>query len=127
MSNSRQRTRKAVRDKKKRWDLLVSSIRVTMSVSESLSSEMIMAFVEVAHELQLPVASLIGLEALRVRDKQATIDKLARSNEALEKQIVYARMELRKAQETISNLNVRHLRRSSKKAKAQHPEKRHGR
>jgi hypothetical protein len=124
MGTTRQRTRKAARDKKKRWDMIISSVKALVPTEEVLSHTMIMKFIETTHELKLPIASLIGLEALKVRDKQVEIDRLMRSNDALEKQIIHTRGELRQAQETISKMNVRYVRRGSKKAKVQHPEKR---
>jgi HPt (histidine-containing phosphotransfer) domain-containing protein len=124
MGTTRQRVRKAARDKKKRWDLLVSSVLTNESINDALSYETIMEFVRVAHALKLSIAAVIGLEALKVRDHQTQIERLMRSNAALEQQIIKTREQLWQTQEKFSEMNLRYVRRKSRKATAQRPEKR---
>lgn len=124
MATTQQQERRKVRDRKKSWELTVSSIKAAVGPSDVLSATFIRSLVRTAHELGLSSLALVGLEALKVAEMHEQLDRALRSNTALEKLVVKARADLAKAQEQISKMNVRYVRRASKKAYAQHPEKR---
>jgi hypothetical protein len=126
MSNKAQRERKTARDKKKRWEATVSSIRSASQVDfrDGVSPNMIRALAQTADDLGLVVIGMVALEALRVHELQKEIERLGRGNEALEKQIIAERANLVKAQRVIAGMNVRYVRRGSRKARCHHPEKR---
>lgn len=126
MSNKAQRERKTARDKKKRWEATVSSIKSASQVDfkDGVSAPMIRALAQTADDLGLVVIGMVALEALRVHELQMEIERMGRSNEALEQLVLVERDKLVKAQRVIADMNVRYVRRGSRKARCHHPEKR---
>jgi len=126
MANTRQQQRRKIRDRKKSWAGVVSSVKAI--VDENMLSEgLLHKMVTQARDLNLMTLALIGLEALKARGHERIIERLTRANSALEQQIIKARTDLAESQRVIANMNTRYIRRGSKQARVQHPEKRRGR
>lgn len=123
---NRQQVRKQARDKKRSWDMVVSSIHMSVGPESVLSVPLIQQVVKTAHELNLGIVALIGLEALKVQGLQIRTALLVQDITMLEQQLLAAQVNLAKAQDTIAKMNVRYVRRGSRKARVQHPEKRRG-
>jgi hypothetical protein len=127
MSNKAQRERKTARDKKKRWDMAVSSIKSAASIESfkgGVSEHMCRALAQTASDLNLTIIGLVALEALRVKDLQREIAAWEKAADMQNRVIAKLEADLAKAQEVISKMNLRYLRRGSRKARAHHPEKR---
>lgn len=124
--NREQQQRKKVRDRKKRIEQAISSLTHDQPPDGVLSKAAIYEVAAIAHELNLGIIGLIALEALKVQEMQARINRLGDDADTLDAKLNTALIELKRAQDTIAKMNVRYVRRVSKKARSYHPEKRRG-
>jgi hypothetical protein len=80
--------------------------------------------VQSAHALGLTQLSVVIMEAMKTAEKQLKIEKLERSNLALDKLVIQERAKVESGRLLIKQLETQLGRRGSRKARTQHPEKR---